>query len=85
MYNLLDFDGDTLTVSSYTQDADEPFNTFSIIKTDNNGGHPDKTRNPFDSLVRLFGTVYSFINNFSIFSEVREAGYSISLLEWLFG
>lgn len=85
MYNLLDFDGDTLTVSSYTQDADEPFNTFTITKIDKNGGHPDKTRNPFDSLVRLVGTVYSFINNFSIFSEVKEAGYNVNLLEWLFG
>ncbi|MGN1195213.1 MAG: fibronectin type III domain-containing protein [Acutalibacteraceae bacterium] len=85
MYNLLDFDGDTLTVSSYTQDADEPFNTFSIIKTGENGGHPDKTRNPLDDFVRLIGTVYTFINNFSIYSEIKEAGYNVCLLEWLFG
>ena len=85
MYNLLDFDGDTLTVNSYTLESDELFNTFTITKTQENGGHPDKTRNPFDSLIRLIGTIYSFINNFSIFSEVREAGYNINLLEWLFG
>lgn len=85
MYNLLDFDGNTLTVSSYTQDADEPFNTFTITKTQENGGHPDKTRNPLDDVVRLIGTIYSFINNFSIFSEIKEAGYNVNLLEWLFG
>ena len=85
MYNLLDFDGDTLTVNSSTLESDELFNTFTITKTQENGGHPDKTRNPFDSLIRLIGTIYSFINNFSIFSEVREAGYNINLLEWLFG
>lgn len=85
MYNLLDFDGDTLTVSSYTLDSDEMFNTFTVTKTGENGGHPTKTRNPFDSLVRLIGTVYSFINNISIFTEAREAGYHVNLLEWLFG
>lgn len=85
MYNLLDFDGDALTVSSYTLESDELFNTFTITKTGENGGHPDKTRNLFDDFVRLVGTVYSFINNFSIYSEIREAGYRVSLLEWLFG
>ena len=38
MYNLLDFDGDALTVNSYTLESDTLFNTFTITKTSENGG-----------------------------------------------
>lgn len=43
VYNLIDFTEDSITVSSYTVDSDEPFNTFTINKTSKDGGHPSYT------------------------------------------
>lgn len=41
LFNLIDFSEDSVTISSYVVDGEEPFHTFTINKTTNSGGHPE--------------------------------------------
>lgn len=41
LYNLIDFSEDSIKISTYTLDGEEPFRTFTINKTSKNGGHPE--------------------------------------------
>lgn len=43
LYNLLDFSENSITVSTYTINGDEPIRTFTINKTSAQGGHPEYT------------------------------------------
>ena len=41
VYNLIDFSDDSIEIKSYNLDEDAPFNTLTINKTTQKGGHPD--------------------------------------------
>ena len=70
VYNIIRFGAESLTISSYVQGSDEAFDTFSIDKTSNNGGHPNNQVPFWYGIVSLLGTVYN-----SISSIVRSIEY----------
>lgn len=62
IYNILDFTEDSITIKSYTLSDDELFNTFTINKTSQQGGHT-KNSTPFYSFfVRFIADVYAFFD-----------------------
>ncbi len=84
IYNVLDFTEDTITVSSYYQGENEAFNTYSITKTSNNGGHPDvKFRSPFDVIVRCVGTIYAWFNNIGVYGDLKDSGYDLKFFDFI--
>lgn len=85
IYNVLDFTEDSITVSSYYLGNDEAFNSYSIVKTSNEGGHPDKYIPFYNSIIRFIGTVYAVFNNIGVYQDLTEDGYSIKLFEAIFG
>ncbi len=85
IYNVLDFTENTITVSSYYQGENDAFNTYSITKTSNNGGHPDmRIRSPFDVIVRCVGTIYAWFNNIGVYGDLKDDGYDIKLFDFIF-
>lgn len=63
IYNILDFQGDRLTINSYVFNQKEPFEKFSIIKKGNDGAHK-KSRFPFYYILwRPITLFYGIINN----------------------
>ena len=62
IYNLLDFSEDSITIRSYELDSEEPFHTFTITKTSNQGGHPANGRDFYDFFVRFVADIYGWIN-----------------------
>lgn len=83
-YNILDFTADSITVSSYEPGEDSPFNTFTIKKTSDNGGHEEtgfftSIKNGF---VRFAGAIYTIFNNFSICSDLKEKGYDVKISDF---
>lgn len=83
-YNILDFTEDSITVNSYELGEDSPFNTFTIKKTSNDGGHEETgfLTSIKDGFVRGIGAIYSIFNNFSIYSELKEKGYDVKLSDF---
>lgn len=86
-YNILDFTEDSITVNSYELGEDEPFNSFTITKTTNEGGH--KEISAFQSLwngfVRGIGKIYALFNNIGVYSDLKEKGYEIDFFDCVFG
>lgn len=85
IYNVLDFTEDSITVSSYYQGNAEPFNSYSIVKTSKDGGHPDKMTPIYNPIVRFIGTVYAIFNNIGVYSDLKDNGYEVNFFELLFG
>lgn len=86
-YNILDFTEDTVTVNSYEEGSKKPFNSFTITKTSEDGGHGEismfaEIKNLF---VRLVGMIYTYFNNYSIYFELKEKGYDVSFIEVVMG
>lgn len=52
IYNIIDFGKNSVTVKSYTYSDDNCFNTFTLIKTTQNGGHPAFSPSFGDSIKR---------------------------------
>lgn len=85
IYNTLDFTEDKITVSSYYAGESTPFNFYSIIKTSNNGGHPEqKLPSIFDAFVRFAGTIYAWFNNIGVYSDLKEDGFDVNFFEIVF-
>lgn len=83
-YNILDFTEDSITVSSYELGEEDPFNTFTIKKTTNDGGHKDigfltSLKNGF---VRFAGAIYTVFNNFNSYDDLKEHGYEVKLSDF---
>ena len=74
IYNILDFTDDSLTIKSYTYGSDEAFTEFTINKTTNEGGHPDKPVQLWFVLGKYIGTIYNMINNISRKGEIADRG-----------
>ncbi|MBQ7121054.1 MAG: metallophosphoesterase family protein [Clostridia bacterium] len=85
IYNVLDFAEDSITVSSYYTGENTAFNSYKIVKTSNDGGHPETIiPSPFDSLVRFIGTVYAWFNNIGVYSDLKEDGFEVDFFEAVF-
>lgn len=87
-YNILTCNEDSITVESYEVGAEEPFNSFTITKTSDDGGHEyDKDFFPsiFNRLVRFIGKVVAFFNNIGRLHDLREDGFDVKIIEGLLG
>lgn len=85
IYNILDFTEDTITVSSYYKGEKDAFNSYSIVKTSNEGGHPKQILPSFfDSFVRFVGTVYGLFNNIGVYGDLKEDGIDVDFFEVVF-
>ena len=74
VYNILNFTDDSLTIKSYTFGSEEAFSEFTITKTSQQGGHPDKPVQLWYVLGKYLGTIYNIINNISRKGEIAERG-----------
>lgn len=84
IYNIIDFTEDSLTVSSYTVESGEKFNSFTINKTSQQGGHTKAFPNPFNAFVRFVGTVYTMFNNISVYQKLTDKGYDVKFFDVVF-
>lgn len=85
IYNILDFTEDSITVSSYYKGEDDAFNSYTLFKTSNEGGHPKQILpSPFDAFVRFVGTIYGVFNNIGVYSNLKDDGYDVSFFEVVF-
>ncbi len=62
IYNILDFSEDSITIRSYALSEEDPFHTFTITKTDPQGGHPENGRTFYDFFVRFIADIFGVIN-----------------------
>ncbi len=74
IYNILSFTDDSLTIKSYEYGIEKPFTEFTINKTTNDGGHPDKPVQFWFVLGKYIGTIYNIINNISRKGEIADRG-----------
>ena len=87
-YNILLCSEDAITVESYEVGADEPFNSFTITKTSENGGHEYEDsffKSTFNNIVRKIGTIYAVFNNIGRYSDLREDGFDVNFFDCLLG
>ena len=85
IYNILDFTEDSVTVSSYYKGEAEAFNSYTIVKTSKEGGHPKQILPSFfDSFVRFAGTVYGLFNNIGVYGDLKDAGFDVDFFEVVF-
>lgn len=70
IYNIVDFSDNSVTVKSYELDGDEPFNSFTINKTTNDGGHPEAKTSPFDFVTRMWHEFRASFEEFGIMVKV---------------
>ncbi len=85
IYNVLDFTEDSVTVSSFYKGEDKAFNKYTIVKTDKDGGHPDKISPIYNPIIRFIGTVYGFFNNIGVYDDLTNRyGYDVSFFDIVF-
>ena len=87
-YNILTCSEDSITVESYEVGADEAFNSFTIVKTSNDGGHEKDNaffRNVFNRFVRFIGKIVAFFNNIGRLYDLREDGFDVKFIDGLLG
>jgi 3',5'-cyclic AMP phosphodiesterase CpdA len=87
-YNILTCNEDSITVESYEVGDDDPFNSFTITKTTDNGGHENNKsffRNIFDRFVRFIGKIVAFFGNIGRLYDLREDGFDVKIVDGLLG
>lgn len=85
IYNLIDFTEDTLTVKSYSVESDTCFSSFTIEKTDKDGGHSDKMPAFYNFILRFIGMVVAVFNNMGVYGDLTEDGYDVNFFELILG
>lgn len=86
IFNLIDFTEDSLTVKSYAIESDTCFSSFTIEKTDADGGHSDKMPPFYNFIIRIIGTIYAVFNNMGVYGDLKnEKGYDVKFFDVLFG
>ncbi|MCQ2462102.1 MAG: metallophosphoesterase [Clostridia bacterium] len=85
IYNILDFSEDSIILSSYTLESDEPFNTLTLNKTDAKGGHKISLSGIWNLPARLISVIAAISTNIDRFSTLKEKGIHIPFGEALFG
>lgn len=85
IYNILDFTEESITVSSYYKGEADAFNSYTIVKTSDEGGHPKQIiPSFFDGFVRFIGTVYGLFNNIGVYSDLKDNGFDVDFFEVVF-
>lgn len=84
IYNIIDFTEDSITVKSYTLESNEMFASYTIEKTTDDGGHPDKATAFYQPIVRFIGTVYALFNNIGVYNKLTDDGYDVGFFETVF-
>ena len=87
-YNILTCSEESITVESYEVGAEEPFHSYTITKTTDDGGHEyDKKFFPniFNRLVRFIGKIVAFFGNIGRLYDLREDGYDVKIIDGLLG
>lgn len=87
-YNILTCSDDSITVESYEVGAEDAFNSFTIKKTTNEGGHEYKESffaSIFNNLVRKIGTIYALFNNIGKYNDLKEDGFDVNFFDCLLG
>lgn len=85
IYNIIDFTEESITVSSYYMGEEESFNSYTLVKTSENGGHPKQVLpSLFDGFVRFVGTVYGIFNNIGVYSDLKEDGFDVNFFDVVF-
>lgn len=86
VYNLMDFDGDTLTFKSYTVESGKEFNRLTITKSSNQGGHQMKNSAWYLKPIAFFvGRIVNIINNIDMYQRYKDQGFDVSLKEGIIG
>ncbi|MCR5151418.1 MAG: metallophosphoesterase [Clostridiales bacterium] len=85
IYNILDFSEDSITIKSYYLDEEDSFNTFTISKTSQAGGHPKFGKNPVNYVVRFLGRIYALFNNIGKYNDLKEHGCDIPFFDAVIG
>jgi len=86
IYNVLDFSEDSIVIKSFYDGEDSPFNTFTISKTTQQGGHPRYYKNPLNAMARILGGIVAIFNNIGVRSDLKEKyGIKIPLIPAIFG
>ena len=84
LYSLIDFSEEEICVRSYSLDTGEQFNSLTLKKDSQKGGHPQKSAPFYQPAVNFIGTVYQFFNNISVYDRLKESGFEVGLFEVLF-
>ena len=85
IYNLIDFTETTLTVKSYAIESDTCFASFTIEKTDKDGGHSDKAPAFYNFILRFIGMVVAIFNNMGVYGDLTDKGYSVNFFDHIVG
>ncbi len=86
MYSLLNFTDDSLEIKCYTVDGGEEFDSLTINKTTNEGGHQYKNpKGILKPLIFFVSRIVNVINNVGMYERYVEQGYDVSMGEGLVG
>lgn len=87
-YNILTCSDDSITVESYEVGAEDAFNSFTIKKTTNEGGHEYEKSffaSIFNNFVRKVGTIVAIVNNIGKYNDLKEDGFDVNFFDCLLG
>ena len=87
-YNILTCSDDSITVESYEVGAKDAFNSFTIKKTTNEGGHEYEKSffaSIFNNFVRKVGTIVAIVNNIGKYNDLKEDGFDVNFFDCLLG
>lgn len=86
IYNVLTFSEDSIKIRSFTVSGEEPFNEFSIVKSENASKLLLSPLPLWNGFVRFVSSVVAFFNNIAMKSELEnERGLKVDFFEALFG
>lgn len=84
LFNIMNFSRDSITVRSYSYETGEQFNSLTLKKASQKGGHPEGKVPFYQPFINFAGTVYQFFNNYNVWDRLNEDGIKVSLFDILF-
>lgn len=85
LYNVIDFSEDSIKVNSYSYTNNELFNTLTLKKDSQKGGHPSSVPAAiYGPFLYVLGTIYQFFNNIGVYNNLKDSGYDVSLIDTVF-
>ncbi len=85
LYNIIDFSKDAITVTTYERGTSEEFASFTLTKDDDfNAPEISFFRKLVGKILGAIGTVYAVFNNIGRYSDLKEDGFNVDLLETIF-
>ena len=86
IYNLIDFNEDSIVINSYTLESNEKIGSITIEKTTDEGGHTYKTPAKwYYPLIEVISFIAGLVNNIGRYYDNTQLGFKIPLFEGLFG